>query len=129
MKIKNIFLILVLSIISISISAQKYNVRLPKAYLKEWVYNKTDTISDLWLDYNNGELFLGGGYLGEGWSGFDCKVKKNNDYYIIEYTGAQEGDEWQNSLLLYMKDGYLYTTDTIQDKSKAKKMYKIINKQ
>ena len=133
MKIKNILIITVLTITLFSMCTQgnnkrdnKTDVHLPKAYLGAWVYNKTDTIADLWLGDDEGELNLGGGYLGDGWSGYDCKVEKSDDYYIIEYTAAQEGDEWQWSVLLYMKNGYLYTA---LDDSIPKKMHKIIDQQ
>lgn len=119
-------LLFLFAVLTTSLNAQDKTAQLPNEYLGDWCYS-ADLEScvvggDFSLFFNEGEFGIS---FGTEMGGYDIKVKHEQDYYILDFKAASEGEEWGSSLLLYFTDGHLFLdNETPLKKAEATKMFK-----
>jgi len=109
--------------------SQVKSTTLPQEFLGDWCYSLEENLAEHYTgiaDFNliniDGLLILS---FGTDMGGYDLKVKKENENYIINYKARSEGEEWDASLMIYILNNNLYIDlEAPFNKDEATKMNK-----
>ncbi len=104
-------------------------IKLPNEYNGSWIYslesNNCVVGGDFSIDGTGNSISL---EFGTELGGYNGKLKKYSDHYILKFVAKSEGESWNSSLLFYYSNGNLFLDrEEPLNVAEAEKMFRCDN--